>query len=646
MLDALIFGCVVFPFLAALYLRLCPVALARKSLPPVLGIIALCAVGLAASVRKGGAGLEDYMVTTICGANASSLVGFLDFVLLFVILYFAWRHRHTLSLILVAAQIVGLAVLDAVIKRNAPEGMPMLLRFDSLSVVMVCVISLVGGVICYYALGYMKEHEEHLHLARSRQPQFYAILVLFLGAMNGLVLADNLGWVYFFWEITTLCSFLLIGHDKTAEAVQNALRALWMNMAGGVAFLLALMMLQDKFSTLSIQLLMDEAVSSVVFLLPMALLCIGGFTKSALTPFQSWLCGAMVAPTPVSALLHSSTMVKAGVYLLLRLSPMFADTALGIGVAVFGAFTFFATSALAVGQSNAKRVLAYSTIANLGLIAACAGMGTDMAISAGILCIIFHAISKGLLFLCVGGIEQRIGSRDIEDMRGLAQRMPATANITVLGIMTMMLPPFGMLLCKWMTLEAATAVPGGTVLLIFLLALGSALTVLFWARFAGIMLGYNTQGARPSAESQDCTIMCSLRILAGAAVVFSLLSPFLYQAVMGVDLAAEQASSRIFAAGWLPLTVYPLFVILGVGWWIASRAARRQAGQAMALPYLSGIQAVKDGETGFVGPMEAFVAPKASNYYMSNIFGEEKIEPVANIAALTMLALLLGGMLL
>jgi len=644
MLDALIFGCVVFPFLAALYLWFCPVKLARISLPPVLGIIALSSVGLTLSVRKGGAALENYVVTTLCGVSASSLVAFLDFALLFVILYLAWRHKHTLALMLVAVQIAGLAVFDAVIIRYAPEGIPMLLRFDSLSVVMISVISLVGGVICYYALGYMKEHEEHLHLARSRQPQFYAVLTLFLGAMNGLVLADNLGWVYFFWEITTLCSFLLIGHDKTAEAIQNALRALWMNMAGGVAFLLALMMLQNKFATLSMQMLMSETASSVVFLLPMALLCIGGFTKSALTPFQSWLCGAMVAPTPVSALLHSSTMVKAGVYLLLRLSPMFADTALGIGVAVFGAFTFFVTSALAAGQSNAKRVLAYSTIANLGLIAACAGMGTETAIAAGILCLIFHAVSKGLLFLCVGSIEQRIGSRDIEDMRGLAQRMPTTTNITVLGIMTMMLPPFGMLLCKWMAIEAATAVPGGTVLLILLLALGSALTVLYWARFAGVMLGYNVQGPRPPAESQDCAIICSLRILAGAAIVLSLLSPFLYQTIMGALM--EPASSQPFAAGWLPLTVYPLFAILGLGWWIAAKAARKQADQPPALPYFAGIQAVQDGGVGFVGPMDAFVAAKSSNYYITNIFGEEKIEPVANIVALTMLALLLGGMLL
>jgi ech hydrogenase subunit A len=186
------------------------------------------------------------------------------------------------------------------------------------------------------------------------------------------------------------------------------------------------------------------------------------------------------------------------------------------------------------------------------------------------------------------------------------------------------------------------------VLLIALLALGSALTVLFWARFAGIMLGYNTQGSRPPVESQDCTIMCSLRVLAGAALVFSLLSPFLYQAIMGnpADSAIMPTSLQPFAAGWLPLTVYPLFAVLGFGWWLASRAARRQADQALALPYLAGLQAVKDGEAGFIGPMDVFVAPKASNYYMSNFFGAEKIEPVANVVALTMLALLLGGMLL
>ena len=137
----------------------------------------------------------------------------------------------------------------------------------------------------------------------------------------------------------------------------------------------------------------------------------------------------MVAPTPVSALLHSSTMVKAGVYLVLRLSPAFAGTMLAGIVSLTGAFTFVAASALACGQSNGKKILAYSTIANLGLIIACAGMATPAAITAAILLIIFHAVSKGLLFLCVGTIEQHIGSRDIESMRGLYKIMPRVAVI-------------------------------------------------------------------------------------------------------------------------------------------------------------------------------------------------------------------------
>ena len=644
MLEMCIFGCIIFPFLAALILWMSPTALARKLLTPSVALIALSALGLALIAASKGPG-QDYVVTSFLGFNPAGLIAVLEFVLLGIILNIAMKNKHLLAMTLVGAQIVGLIVFEFFIlpKAAAAGALSMALRCDPLAIVMILVISLVGGLICCYSLGYMKEHEEHLHLSVSRQPRFYAILVLFLGAMNGLVLIDDLSGVYFFWEITTLCSFLLIAHDKTEIAVTNALRALWMNMAGGVAFLLANIMLLNKFGTLSIQQLMQMNVSGVAILLPVALLCLACFTKSALTPFQSWLCGAMVAPTPVSALLHSSTMVKAGVYLLLRLSPIFEGTGLGIGVAVFGAFTFIVTSALAVGQSNAKKVLAYSTIANLGLIAACAGMGTEAAMAAGILCVIFHAVSKGLLFLCVGSVEQRIGSRDIEDMRGLAQRMPTTANIAVLGIMTMMLPPFGMLLCKWMAIEAASGIPGGAVLLVAFLATGSALTVLFWARFAGTMLGYNTQQEAPKAEAQDCSIIFALRALAIGAVVLSLLSPFIYCAISS---APVPASSTMFAAGWLPLTVYPLFVVLGGGWWLASRAARRQALEKAALPYLSGLQQMENGSVGFLGPMEGHVKPAASNYYLTMIFGEAKIEPVANIIALTMIGLLVGGMLL
>jgi len=212
------------------------------------------------------------------------------------------------------------------------------------------------------------------------------------------------------------------------------------------------------------------------------LLAIAAFTKSALFPFQSWLLGAMVAPTPVSAMLHAATMVKAGVYLVMRLAPNFQnDPQVTMVIAFAGATTFLGGALLACTQSNGKRVLAYSTISNLGLVVACAGINSPLAYAAGLAIISFHAISKGLLFLCVGRIEQKIGSRDIEDMDGLMFKMPFTSIMILIGMMSMLLPPFGMLLSKWLAIEATMRSP---FLLIFMV-LGSALTVYFWAKWIG-----------------------------------------------------------------------------------------------------------------------------------------------------------------
>lgn len=339
--------------------------------------------------------------------------------------------------------------------------------------------------------------------------------------------------MFFFWEITTLCSFFLISHDGTREAKRNATRALWMNMVGGIGFLAAMLFMQKAIGTLSIQAMLAQSVvmHSTAAMLPIAFLCFAAFTKSAQLPFQSWLCGAMVAPTPVSALLHSSTMVKAGVYLVLRLSPAFAGTMLAGIVSLTGAFTFVAASALACGQSNGKKILAYSTIANLGLIIACAGMATPAAITAAILLIIFHAVSKGLLFLCVGTIEQHIGSRDIESMRGLYKIMPRVAVITLFGIVTMMLPPFGALLAKWIAIEASVSAPAFMPVLV-VSSLQARLTVLFWARWAGLLLGsdpLSVQAPRPRAPRRHHEL--ALRTLLYGAIALSLFVPWIFSGI-------------------------------------------------------------------------------------------------------------------
>src|SRR5208337_3276041 len=273
--------------------------------------------------------------------------------------------RNRLVLIFAATQIIPIAYFEFVMKAHMDLRPAFVV--DHLAIVMTLIISIIGSLICIYAIRYMRDHEQHAHVDKSRQSRFLFWLVLFLGAMNGLVFANNLFWLYFFWEVTTLCSFMLISHDKTQIALENAARALWMNSTGGTAFILAIIYLyatQGGASALSVQNIIGGGMHSAAMLMPVALLCFTGCTKAAQMPFQSWLLGAMVAPTPVSALLHSSTMVKAGVYLVLRLAPLVAGTKVGMMVALVGAVTFVIGSLAAITTSEAKRVLAWSTVAN------------------------------------------------------------------------------------------------------------------------------------------------------------------------------------------------------------------------------------------------------------------------------------------
>ena len=400
-------------------------------------------------------------------------------------IYLGLKLKNWLVLIFAVTQLLPLGYFEFIMK--AEENVQPVFVVDHLAIIMTLIISIIGSLICIYAIRYMKDHEEHAHVEKSGQSRFLFWLVLFLGAMNGLVFANNLVWLYFFWEVTTMCSFMLIGHEKTQIALTNAGRALWMNSTGGTAFILAIIYLyatQGGAEALSMQNIIGGGMHNMALILPVALMCFTGCTKCAQMPFQSWLLGAMVAPTPVSALLHSSTMVKAGVYLVLRLAPAYAGTYLSTAVAITGAFTFFATSALAISQTTGKRVLAYSTIANLGLIVACAGINTPLSIAAAILLIIFHAVSKGMLFLCAGAIEHQIWSREIEDMEGLAAKAPLITLITAVGMLSMFMPPFGMLLGKWVALEAAYKVPLAAVLFV----LASTLTIVFWTKWLGRLL--------------------------------------------------------------------------------------------------------------------------------------------------------------
>lgn len=438
-------------------------------------------VGAAASIALAVQGTQTIMVDGLLYSIIEGIVLLGEILIILFLYYVSIKHKRwgVLTLTIISTAIT---IYSTLFMSKSEETM---FNLDGFTLVMLLIINIVGTLIVVFANGYMNEYEHHRNL-KSRQRFFFPVVCVFLAAMNGLVISDSLGWMYFFWEITTLASFLLISYNQDQEAYNSGFRALFLNLIGGLSFSIGIIIFNNIYDINSLTGIIKNGAASGFMLVPVFLLCIAGFAKSAQMPFQSWLLGAMVAPTPVSALLHSSTMVKAGVYLIIKLAPAYAHTNLGTAIALYGGITFLITSAIAITQRNAKRVLAYSTIANLGLIICSAGLGTNIAVAAAIILLVFHALSKALLFLCTGQIEHTVGSRDIEDMTGLIFKSRLLALITVFGLISMILPPFGVLVTKLLSLEASASNPVVAILVV----LGSALTTLYYVKWIGTLLAY------------------------------------------------------------------------------------------------------------------------------------------------------------
>jgi len=578
-------------------------------------------------------------------------VTILDFVLLAYFLYIGIKSKHVLITVLALGQWVLFPWLKFSVL-PAEYTVDPVFRVDLLAVIMGLVISVVGSLIVIYALDYMREHEKHLKLSRTRQPVFFMFLIGLLGAMNGLVFANSILWLFFFWEITTLCCYHLIRHDLTSEAEASALRALGMNLVGAVSCVLGMILVFRSAGTLALDEISEAGVVGPALLLPLALFCLTGFTKAAQVPWQSWLLGAMVAPTPVSALLHSSTMVKAGVYLVLRLAPSFEGTLLSASVAVFGAFVFMATALVAISQRVSKRVLAYSTISNLGLIICCAGINTDLAIAAGIALIIFHAVSKGMLFMAVGAIEQQIGSRDIEDMEGLTTRLPLITGAAVVGMISMLFLPFGAVFAKWASMEAA-AVPISPwfSLVVTFLAIGSAATLVFWSKWIGrVMSNLGLARKDEKAEQRPLFAYGTVLILVAAAVVMSILIVPLMSSLI-IPAGKAMGYGVAFEASWWQLrsalgTFNPWFlfgaVLVALVLPVLFIRVRREE---LRPAYLCGENVAAD-PVSFRAVADLPVTAATGGVYWQRAFGETQLNNWINSAGILLLAGLFAGVMM
>lgn len=303
-------------------------------------------------------------------------------------------------------------------------GLSLSFNLDGLGLLFATLITGMGALVVLYASHYLDGH--------AQANRFHASLFAFMGAMLGVVLADNLLTVFVFWELTGFTSFLLIGfeHDRPA-ARSAATQALIVTGAGGLALLAAGVLLVDVAGTSQLSAMAaarTSIVTSPLYPAIAGLVLLAAFTKSAQVPFHFWLPNAMEAPTPVSAYLHSATMVKAGVYLIARMSPLLGATAFWTtAVTVAGAVTMGVGAWRAVQETDLKRILAYSTLSALGVLTMLLGVGTREAVVAALVYLVAHAAYKGALFLVAGVIDHEVGSRDVSALTGLRRAMPITA---------------------------------------------------------------------------------------------------------------------------------------------------------------------------------------------------------------------------
>jgi multicomponent K+:H+ antiporter subunit A len=439
-----------------------------------------------------------------------------------------------------AGPVIGGAVPSATISWVPALGLDLTLMVDGLGLMFAGLILGIGLLVVIFAHFYLYEGE-----ATGR---FFASLMLFQGAMLGIVLAGNVLLLLIFWELTSLSSFLLIGFwQHKPEARQGARMALAVTGGGGLALIGGLVLLGHVAGSFDLAVILARGAvvqASPLYPVTLALILIGCFTKSAQFPFHFWLPHAMAAPTPVSAYLHSATMVKAGVFLLARLWPVLAGTeayttivtSVGLTTMVFGA-------CVALFRHDLKSILAYSTISQLGLLVMLLGFSLKLAALAAVLHILNHAAFKAALFMAAGIVDHETGTRDIRRLGGLAKVMPVTAVIATLAAASMAgLPPLGGFISKEMMLDETThmALLGLPWLVPALATIGAAISVGYSLRLAVHLFFGQPRDAQAFARAHDPGIgmWAPSALLTALAVLLGLVPMTLAAPLAGAVTAA------------------------------------------------------------------------------------------------------------
>jgi multicomponent Na+:H+ antiporter subunit A len=465
------------------------------------------------------------------------------------------------------------------------------LRLDGFGLLMGLLVSGIGVLVLLYSMAYFGRRDDLGRLA--------GLLVAFAGAMLGIVWADGLLTLFVFWELTSITSFLLIGFDDSnANARAAATRAFLVTGAGGLAMLAGLIILAIVGDTTTISGLLADPPSGMLTDVALVLVLLGAFTKSAQFPFHFWLPGAMAAPTPVSAYLHSATMVKAGLVVVARFAPAFAaDGPWRVLVVGAGLASLFIGGIGAMRQQDAKLALAHGTVSQLGFLMVLLGLGTPATTYAGVAMLVAHALFKASLFLSVGVIDHETGTRDMRRLRGVLRVLPVVAGSVVVAAASMaaILPTFGFV-AKEKALDGLLDEEIGAIGTVALvgIVLGSVLTVAYTMRIAVGLLGDDAPGVARQDGAADSALgpidpssvhRPPYGLVAAPALLALLSIVFGFAAGLVGDRLAEVTSSLDPATASKHLVLWPgintaLLVSMGVIaagvalWWFTRAATR------------------------------------------------------------------------
>lgn len=447
-------------------------------------------------------------------------------------------------------------------------GITLSFQLDAFALLFALLITGIGTLIFLYASAYLNKG--------WRTPRFFATLTIFMASMLGAVLSDDLLGLIVFWELTSLSSFMLIGYDSTqAQSRRSAQQGLLVTVGGGLAMLAGAILLGSVAGTYRISeiiaLDLGAQLSGPLGTTIVVLIAIGAFSKSAQAPLHSWLANAMVAPTPVSAYLHSATMVKLGVYLLARLNPVLSESTLWTPLLLsFGSLTMLTGVILAIRHTDLKRILAYSTIVSLGTLISLIGLDHPFAAIAMVTFLLIHALYKASLFMVAGIVDHATGTRDSARLCGLAAFMPITAAAVNLAALSMAgLPFFLGFIGKELIYEASLSA-NAPYLVIAIAVLSNACMV----AIAGV-IGFrcffrkpteaNTL-AQPSPKDPPWAMWAGPAILAAFGVIFGLmpglLQQFLVQAATAVHGDGVQYTLSLWH-GFTPMLALSILTLAG-----------------------------------------------------------------------------------